>query len=359
MTRRNSSCRDTGLDGSRWLLSGGELNEWIDGLIGAGRRVIAPVDRAGLRSFRAVASAAEVDLGPGKTRWSPKEFLFPRTEPLYGYTLGAEGPELVDPPLCEQEQVLVGVRCCDAAGLHRLDEVFLEGGVKDPLYASRRERTTVVAFACARAGPECFCTAVDGSPMGTEGVDLLAIPLEDDWLLAEVTSRGGELASPSWSHAGDRDWALAEEQQRRVAGEIGRSPVPADLGRALEGAFDHPAWKETAARCLSCSVCAYVCPSCSCFDVHHEGNAWGGREIRCWDACTFPRFTLHASGHNPRGGPDARYRQRALHKFAYLAPDREGTTRCVGCGRCVALCPAGIDIHEAVLRIAEREGSGA
>jgi len=101
-----------------------------------------------------------------------------------------------------------------------------------------------------------------------------------------------------------------------------------------------------------------VCPSCSCFDVHHEGNAWGGREFRNWDACTFPLFTLHASSHNPRGGPDARYRQRVLHKFAYSTPEHRQAVRCVGCGRCIDLCPAGIDIHDAVCRLAAppREG---
>lgn len=348
------------MQASCWRLGEDELRSWIAKQIEQDRRVVAPVDREGLRSFRPVSSADEVSLDPGKARFSPKEFLLPRTESLYRYTLGAAGPELHDPPQPEREQLLVGVRPCDAAGLCRLDDVFLSGAVRDPLYAARRERTTVVAFACERAGPECFCTAVGGSPMGTEGVDLLMVPLAGDWLVKVVTDRGGALVSDAWTAASAEDRDVAKDQTRRVAREITRAPLPVRAAEALEAAFEHPAWKETATTCLSCSICAYACPSCSCFDVHHEGHAWGGTEIRCWDACTFPLFTLHASGHNPRGCAAARYRQRALHKFAYLGAGQEGTTRCTGCGRCIALCPVGIDIHQAVSRIvadrSERHG---
>jgi ferredoxin len=318
-----------------WRLGESELRAWLDRLLEGGKRVIAPVDRGGLRLFRPIASAEEVSFDPGKARWSPKEFLFPKTESLYAYTLGPEGPELRDPPLAEHEQVLVGVRSCDAAGLVRLDDVFLNGGVEDPLYARRRALTTVVAFACGEVEPECFCTAVGSSPMGTEGVDLLVVPFGDLWLIRPLTDKGRALTSEEWNRASHTDWSLAEEQVQRAAGQIARSAVPRNLAAMLERRFDSPVWEDVARRCLSCSICAYVCPSCSCFDVHHEGNTWGGREFRCWDACTYALFTHHASGHNPRGSRDARYRQRALHKFAYLAAEDGDVIRCVGCGRCI------------------------
>ena len=100
------------MDKQGWRLTESELRGWLDQLLQEGKRVVAPVDRDGLKLHRPVSSADEVDLGPGKTRWSPKEFLFPRTESLYTYELRAEGPELKDPPLPEREQILVGVRSC-------------------------------------------------------------------------------------------------------------------------------------------------------------------------------------------------------------------------------------------------------
>jgi ferredoxin len=187
--------------------------------------------------------------------------------------------------------------------------------------------------------------------MGTEGVDLLVLPFGDLWLIRAVTDKGRALVSDEWSAASPTDWSLAAEEVERSAEKIARSPLAEHLATALESRFDNPAWEAVARRCLGCAICAYVCPSCSCFDVHHEGNTWGGREFRCWDACTHALFTRHASGHNPRQESTARYRQRTLHKFAYLAPDEEGTVRCVGCGRCTALCPVGIDIHDAVEQV--------
>jgi ferredoxin len=339
-----------------WRLNGTELRQWLDGLIAEGREVIAPVATDALRLFRPIDEGADADLRPGKTRWAPKEWLFPRTESLYEYTLESSGPELRDPEPPDRERVLLGVRSCDAAGFTRLDAVFVGGRVVDPLYAARRERTTVVGLACREAEPECFCTAVNGSPGGTEGLDLQIVPLGDDWLIRVLTEKGEALVSDEWQEASRSAWELAEDQERQVAEQIGREPVPEDRARILEAQFEHPVWKEISRRCVSCSVCAYVCPSCSCFDVHHEGNAWGGREFRCWDACTHSLFTLHASGHNPRQGPAARYRQRSLHKFAYLAPDEEDVVRCVGCGRCTVHCPVGIDIHEAVTRVVASAG---
>src|SRR5206468_5959563 len=40
-----------------------------------------------------------------------------------------------------------------------------------------------------------------------------------------------------------------------------------------------------------------------------------------------------------------RYRQWLTHKFGTWF-DQFGTSGCVGCGRCVAWCPVGIDVRE-------------
>ncbi len=338
------------MSSTAWRLSDPDLRKWLDSLIDDGCTVAAPVKEDGVLLVRPVSSADQAVLPPsGKTRWSAKEFLFPRSETLYTFSVDGGSVKLSDPPDEEHRTIVIGVRPCDAAGFAVLDRTFL-GGTPDSLYRRRRENIVVVSAACADADPECFCTAVGGSPAGKTGSDLQIVPLDDDWLLLSQTEKGAALVEPAagkWKPAPAEDLKKAEELAARASSRMERNPVKREWGRLLEEGFDHPVWERVAEHCLSCSTCAYVCPSCSCFDMNHEGSAWCGSQCRSWDACTFALFTKHASGHNPRETRADRYRQRVLHKFAFTENDQE-TFRCVGCGRCITLCPAGLDIFEVV-----------
>ena len=179
----------------------------------------------------------------GKTRWSPKEHLFPRSEALYRYSLKGDTVVIEDPAGPEQSQVLFAVRGCDAAGLARLDDIFLSDR-KDPLYAARREATTVVAAGCAAADPECFCTAVGGSPVGTEGADLQLLPLgEESWLLTALNGKGEALvgdAAASWSKGGKKELGRADELAQAVSEPIARNPIQHEWSELLEAGFETP-----------------------------------------------------------------------------------------------------------------------
>jgi len=338
------------MDRRSWTIDEAEMRRWLQALVDGEMTVVAPVAEDGVVLFRPITSGEQAVIEPsGKTRWSPKEFLFPRSEALYRYRFEGDRVQLEDPPSFEQPQILFGVRSCDSSGLVRLDEIFLSG-TKDLLYAARRESTTVVSAACATADAECFCTAVGGSPVGEEGSDLQLVPINDGWMVTVVTDKGNDLvgdAADGWAAASADDLKQTEKIEKQVAKQIQRNPVDSQWSKVLEEGFEHQAWERLAEHCLGCSICAYVCPSCSCFDMNHEANAWCGEQCRSWDACTFALFTHHASGHNPRSTTQKRYRQRVLHKFAFREDDDE-PFRCVGCGRCVALCPAGLDIVDIV-----------
>ena len=71
----------------------------------------------------------------------------------------------------------------------------------------------------------------------------------------------------------------------------------------------------------------------------------------------FPKFTLHASGHNPRPTFKERVRQRVLHKFSYFPLREEGLYGCVGCGKCIEICPVNWNIREAVERMVKKIGN--
>jgi sulfhydrogenase subunit beta (sulfur reductase) len=348
------------MDTKSWRVTGGELTEWLAGLLREGRRVIAPVDTSGLRVFRPIGSAEQVCFDAGKTRWSPKEFLFPKTETLFSYSVKGEGVNIEPTPADDTEQVIFGVRSCDAAGLGRLDRVFL-GDVKDAHYAGRRKRSTIVSIACESAGAECFCTAVGIGPGSSDGSDLQLFSTGDAWLVRPVTEKGEAVAAALRSRPApsSEDWAQARARVERVEAALGQSRVAREWTAVLEQNFHLPLWQAVGQRCLGCSICSYVCPSCSCFDVQDAGNAWCGDRCRSWDSCTFALFTRHGSGHNPRGTQSDRFRQRVLHKFAYYPQQNGGEFMCVGCGRCVAMCPVGINIQSAVHQVvaAAQEGS--
>ena len=71
-----------------WRLSETQLRGWLDALIEGDHDVIAPVLEDGVAMFAPIRSADRAVLtASGKTRWSPKEFLFPRSETLYSYAV--------------------------------------------------------------------------------------------------------------------------------------------------------------------------------------------------------------------------------------------------------------------------------
>ena len=129
-----------------------------------------------------------------------------------------------------------------------------------------------------------------------------------------------------------------------------------DVAMLMDAFHKDPFWEELGGRCLSCTACSAVCPTCFCFDIQDTFDPSGeaGRRERVWDACTAPQFAQVAGGHNFRGDGRNRVRHRMYHKLnGFLA--NHDRMLCVGCGRCVKACKANINPIE-VLEFFERKG---
>jgi len=325
-----------------------DLPRFLEAAKAAGYDVFAPARAPEGWSFAPYEGGA-VDLdGYLLTTLSAKALALPQLEAFLAYD-GNDG-RLVGAD--ESKRLVFGVRPCDARALALVDKVYLSRGFRDPHYLSRRDNTVLIVSACHQPAPTCFCTSVGGGPADAAGADVMAYKSGDELLLDATSSKGEEfLKAAKLEKASDAALKKTKAACAKVADTMAPLWELEALRPILYKNFDAPAWEELAARCVSCGACTFVCPSCHCFDVADEGKHGRGSRLRFWDACTQSRFTLHASGHNPRARKGQRYRQRVLHKFYYFH-ENWGENLCVGCGRCVVACPVNVDIREAVTAVA-------
>lgn len=278
---------------------------------------------------------------------SLKPFSFVAREPLLTIRRTKDGFSAA-PSLPKSERVAVlGARPCDLAGLAVQDRIFLRDAYEDPYYRARRDGLLVIAVNCTRALPTCFCASMGTGPEAKSGYDLVLTEL-DDCFLIESGSRSGDemLQALPLSRASSRQRSESSARIQACAESQTRSIDNARLPHGLYDAHEHPRWDDVAARCLACTNCTMVCPTCFCHTVEElpSLDRSVSERFRLWDSCFTPDHgAIH--GKNFRPTVKDRYRQWLTHKVASWI-DQFGMSGCVGCGRCITWCPVGIDITE-------------
>jgi ferredoxin len=313
----------------------------IDALVKEGSRVVGPKNAGAMTLYEPLSQGDELVLTELPRR-SVKEAFFPVCENILSFEKSESGTTVTDVDVCAfPTTVLIGVRPCDAAAAPVLDAVF-SWDYKDEFFLERRRKTTVVGLACTTADDACFCTSVGLAPDDTRGTDLFLTPLTDGRYACDVlTDKGEQLVAAHGSLFSDGTSATPVP----LAEPHGAKLELKQIKEWLDSNFEHPYWGTIAERCVGCGACAFLCPACHCFDINDEGGEAKGHRRKHWDACGFGKFTVHASSHNPRDVQPQRYRNRIMHKFKYY-DDKFGQTLCTGCGRCIRVCPVGIDIAE-------------
>jgi sulfhydrogenase subunit beta (sulfur reductase) len=282
---------------------------------------------------------------------SPKASLHPATITLLNARRERAGLQLLEGDPRPAPLAFFGLRACELAAIAVQDRVLLGGTVADPVYRARREGALLIAVQCGRAGRTCFCASMGTGPEVRAGHDLVLTELLEDGrhvFVAEAGSeRGAEiLAELPASATSAAETAAARAAVARATAGMGRTLETEGLPALLAQNLEHPQWDVAATRCLACGNCTSVCPTCFCVTTEDFTDLAAGlqRRVRRWDSCFSVDFT-YIHGGNVRSSARSRYRQWLTHKLGSWH-EQFGSSGCVGCGRCITWCPAGIDITE-------------
>jgi formate hydrogenlyase subunit 6/NADH:ubiquinone oxidoreductase subunit I len=281
-----------------------------------------------------------------------KRFLFPPVATVA--TADREGSSwtMRTPNENPPRYAFLGVRACELAAIEVQDRTFLKGPYVDPIYQKRRQAALIIAVNCTQAAPTCFCTSMKTGPRCKTGFDLGLTEIDGGFVVEVGSERGAEIASriPTQS-VSQSELHEAEAARQQAVDQITRKLDTTEIRDLLLGNLDHPRWDDVAKRCLSCTNCTMVCPTCFCSSVAEVSDLTGDHveRQRQWDSCFNIDFS-YMSGGVVRNDVRSRYRQWLTHKLASWH-DQFGTSGCVGCGRCITWCPVAIDLTEEVAAI--------
>jgi sulfhydrogenase subunit beta (sulfur reductase) len=362
------------------------LQALFDALRRRGYRVVGPTLRDGAILYDDIAQVADLPRGwtdeqdggryrlrrrdddalfgyaVGPHSW--KKFLHPPSRRLWSAERTERGMSVTPEPPAIDRYAFIGVRACDLHAIAIQDRVLTGGSFVDPSYHERRRNTFIVALNCSVAGGTCFCVSMQTGPKADGGYDLALTELaggpEHRFVIHAGSDQGmnilGEVLHRPTT---DEEITQAETIVARTAASMGRHMRADDVHDLLLRNLEHPRWNEVADRCLTCTNCTMVCPTCFCTTVEDASDLTGARTERTqrWDSCFTMDFS-YVHGGSVRSQTRSRYRQWMTHKLATWW-DQFGTTGCVGCGRCITWCPVGIDITEEVAAIRDSEPDAA
>lgn len=364
------------------LLQRTDLGQLLLSLQSAGYLTVGPVVRDQAIVYDTLTSLADLPEGIGDRQEKGVYRLRMREDhALFGYTVGpqswkkylypprqllmraektAEGLQIQAPQTAAPKYALIGVRGCELSAIQIQDRVFLDGPFSDPFYRERREQVFILAVNCTEPGQTCFCASMETGPTAGPGYDLALTEMgasPDPFYLARAGTARGEalLQSLGAPHAAPEQCQHESERWQAASHKMGRNLDPVQARQVLQQDYDSPFWQDVGERCLSCSNCTLVCPTCFCSGVQEVTDLSGSSSERWreWDSCFSLNFT-YTAGRAIRQSTGSRYRQWLSHKLStwYEQFDSSG---CVGCGRCITWCPVGIDLTAEIAILSDKQ----
>jgi sulfhydrogenase subunit beta (sulfur reductase) len=317
-------------------------------------RLIGPVavENKDFTEFKVLTKSELPDMANTGTRLSPKSIVFPPQETLMEYGTDETSEDcnrMKEAEKAYTPTAVLGIRPYDAAAFLLVKKNFDTPEYRDPYWCDAYEACTFIGLAVNHPSALDFSTSTGSGPFDERGVDVLLVDTGDQYLAKVITDKGDAyLKSAGWETEAD----ATAEQTIGTLKEAAESKADSSVGydniksASIMDLYEADYWEDVAFACINCGTCTYVCPTCWCFDIQDETNGKQGKRMKTWDSCMFPLFTIHTTGHNPRGTKVQRVRQRFMHKLKYFLDKYDDGIMCVGCGRCIQSCPVNIDIRK-------------
>ena len=269
-----------------------------------------------------------------RTFFSAKKFFLPNREREFLFE--PQGKKIHE-TIKHRQRVIFGLRSCDLHAINALDKLFLDFYGYDMLYRNKKNTTLTIGIECSKPGKDCFCESLGTSK--PDFFDLFFWEKKDGFFV--------EIGSKNWETLFSGHFLEKTREQKNPQKENCSAKLNADrLEEIMEKNFENPVWEKEAERCLSCSSCTQICPTCYCFtneDFFLPGTKDSER-FREWDSCQLKQFTkVHGAVFRP--SRKSRLRQFVMHKLSYFK-QHHNVHLCVGCGRCIEACPVKISLAE-------------